>query len=221
MARRQRAGGKGTSAGGPLGNAARDLRDDFVGAPAEPITTGKPPRWPPNPKRVKSNTFHSKVTGNTSLKRADRAAHFRKGGWVSGRAEGGKVDEGAEAQKAREDAAKRIRSTRSMPDAFIVGGPPGRKAGGTVEREEKGEREDKRESKREEKREEEEEAKYKKGGALSQVSKETSKGGLHRSLGIPEGQKIGAARIAKATHSSNPKTRKQANLAQTYAKYRG
>jgi len=143
MARRQRGGG--TSAGGPLGNAARDLKDDFVGVPAETIKTGPPPRWPPKPKRVKSNTFHSKVTGNTSPGRADRAPHYRRGGWVSG---------------------------------------------------------------------------YAKGGALEQVSKETSKGGLHRSLGVPEGQKIGAARIAKATHSSNPKIRREANLAETYAKYR-
>lgn len=55
---------------------------------------------------------------------------------------------------------------------------------------------------------------------LEAVSEETQKGGLHESLGIPQGQKIGAARIAAATHSSNPKTRKEANLAQTYAKYR-
>lgn len=40
-------------------------------------------------------------------------------------------------------------------------------------------------------------------------------GGLHRSLGIPEGQKIPAKRLEAATHSSNPKTRKQANLAKT------
>jgi len=56
---------------------------------------------------------------------------------------------------------------------------------------------------------------------LEAVSESTSKGGLHRSLGIPEGQKIGPARIAAATHSSNPKTRRQARLAQTYNKYRG
>lgn len=55
---------------------------------------------------------------------------------------------------------------------------------------------------------------------LQAVSESTSEGGLHRSLGIPEGEKIGAARIEAATHSSNPKTRRQANLAQTYAKYR-
>lgn len=60
----------------------------------------------------------------------------------------------------------------------------------------------------------------KRGKALEAVSEHTSKGGLHRSLGIPLGQKIGAARIAAATHSSNPKTRRQARLAQTYAKYR-
>ena len=56
---------------------------------------------------------------------------------------------------------------------------------------------------------------------LEAVSEETSKGGLHRSLGIPLGEKIGAKRIAAATHSRNPKTRRQARLAMTYNKYRG
>ena len=42
-----------------------------------------------------------------------------------------------------------------------------------------------------------------------------NKGGLHRSLGVPEGQKIPAGKIEKATHSDNPKVRKQANLAKT------
>jgi len=55
---------------------------------------------------------------------------------------------------------------------------------------------------------------------LQHVSDTTSEGGLHRSLGIPEGQKIGAKRIEAATHSRNPKTRRQANLAKTYARYR-
>jgi len=55
---------------------------------------------------------------------------------------------------------------------------------------------------------------------LQEVAEHTEKGGLHRSLGIPEGQKIGAARIEQATHSSNPKVRRQANLAMTYNKYR-
>lgn len=80
---------------GPLGNAPRDLRDDFVGEPAEEIKAGKPPRWPTGPKRVKSNTFHSKVTGATSIKRADRASHYRRGGWVT-RKIGGPADEATE-----------------------------------------------------------------------------------------------------------------------------
>lgn len=67
---------------------------------------------------------------------------------------------------------------------------------------------------------EDEDEGYAKGGALTDVSKSTSKGGLHRSLGIPEGEKIGAKRIAAATHSKNKKTREEAHLAQTYAKHR-
>ena len=55
---------------------------------------------------------------------------------------------------------------------------------------------------------------------LQHVSETTHAGGLHESLGIPAGQKIGAARIEAATHSKSAKTRRQANLAQTYAKYR-
>ncbi|HXI40681.1 MAG TPA: hypothetical protein VNH83_11910 [Bryobacteraceae bacterium] len=47
-----------------------------------------------------------------------------------------------------------------------------------------------------------------------------SKGGLHRSLGIPEGQKIPAKRVEQATHSDDPKVRKQANLAETFNRYR-
>lgn len=42
-----------------------------------------------------------------------------------------------------------------------------------------------------------------------------NKGGLHRSLGIPEGEKIPKARIEAATHSDNPKTAAQARLAET------
>lgn len=41
------------------------------------------------------------------------------------------------------------------------------------------------------------------------------KGGLHRSLGVPEGEKIPPGRIEAATHSNNPKVRRQANLAKT------
>jgi hypothetical protein len=64
---------------GPLGNSPRDERDDFVGEAADLCKGGKPPRWPPNPTRVKSNTFHAKVSGGTASKRADRTPTFRRG----------------------------------------------------------------------------------------------------------------------------------------------
>lgn len=40
-------------------------------------------------------------------------------------------------------------------------------------------------------------------------------GALHRELGVPEGKKIPASKLAKAAHSSNPTLRKRANLAKT------
>lgn len=40
-------------------------------------------------------------------------------------------------------------------------------------------------------------------------------GALHRSLGVPEGQKIPASKMAAAAHSKNPTTRKRAALAKT------
>lgn len=45
-------------------------------------------------------------------------------------------------------------------------------------------------------------------------------GALHRQLGVPQGQKIPASKLAAAAHSSNPTERKRANLAKTFAKYR-
>ena len=45
-----------------------------------------------------------------------------------------------------------------------------------------------------------------------------NKGGLHRSLGVPEGQKIPAKKLAAAKHSDDPKIAKQANLAATLKK---
>jgi hypothetical protein len=38
---------------------------------------------------------------------------------------------------------------------------------------------------------------------------------LHRHLGVPAGEKIPASKLAKATRSSNPTIRKEANLAKT------
>ncbi len=46
------------------------------------------------------------------------------------------------------------------------------------------------------------------------------KGRLHRALGIPEGQKIPASRLATARHSDNPHMRQMANLAATFAHHR-
>ncbi len=46
-----------------------------------------------------------------------------------------------------------------------------------------------------------------------------NKGGLHRDLGIPAGQKIPVKKLAKAAHSTDPKTKKRAILAQTLSKF--
>jgi hypothetical protein len=43
-------------------------------------------------------------------------------------------------------------------------------------------------------------------------------GKLHRDLGVPEGKKIPAKKLAKAEHSKNPAIRKEANLAKTLKK---
>lgn len=41
------------------------------------------------------------------------------------------------------------------------------------------------------------------------------KGGLHRALHVPEGEKIPASKIEAATHSSNEHVRHMANFAKT------
>lgn len=45
-------------------------------------------------------------------------------------------------------------------------------------------------------------------------------GALHRSLGIPQGQKIPPGKIEAASHSSNKLLKKRAVLAKTFAKFR-
>lgn len=40
-------------------------------------------------------------------------------------------------------------------------------------------------------------------------------GALHKKLGVPEGEKIPAKKLAKAAKSKNPTTRKQVALART------
>lgn len=46
------------------------------------------------------------------------------------------------------------------------------------------------------------------------------KGKLHRELGIPEGEKIGSARIQSAEHSSNPEVRRDAIRAETMSHWK-
>lgn len=41
------------------------------------------------------------------------------------------------------------------------------------------------------------------------------KGALHSHLGVPQGQKIPASKLAKASHSSNPTIKREAALAKT------
>jgi len=67
---------------GPIGNSPRDERDDFVGDAADPARGGKIPTKARGPVRVSGNSFHSKVSGGSSSKRADREPHFRRGGFV-------------------------------------------------------------------------------------------------------------------------------------------
>jgi hypothetical protein len=43
---------------------------------------------------------------------------------------------------------------------------------------------------------------------------------LRAELGVPQGQDIPAAKLAAATHSSNPLERKRADLAETFEKER-
>ena len=43
-------------------------------------------------------------------------------------------------------------------------------------------------------------------------------GKLHRDLGVPQGEKIPAKKLAKAVKSKNPAIRKEANLAKTLKK---
>ena len=40
-------------------------------------------------------------------------------------------------------------------------------------------------------------------------------GALHSHLGVPQGQKIPASKLSKATHSSNPTIKREADLAKT------
>lgn len=54
---------------------------------------------------------------------------------------------------------------------------------------------------------------------LTHVAEEIHPGGLHESLGIPEGQKIPASRLA-ASPGDSTKVKRQKALARTFAKHR-
>ena len=47
-----------------------------------------------------------------------------------------------------------------------------------------------------------------------------NKGALHRNLGVPQGTKIPAKKLAKAATSKSPTIRKEASLAKTLSKLR-
>ena len=68
---------------------------------------GEPPKKSRSPKKVTSNTFHTKVTGPTSNKRPDRPGHFRSGGFVRGRtgADAGDMKAGIPEGAANQEAA--------------------------------------------------------------------------------------------------------------------
>jgi len=46
------------------------------------------------------------------------------------------------------------------------------------------------------------------------------KGGLHRALGVPEGEKIPAAKLAAAQHSSNSHIKHMASFAKTMSGFK-
>lgn len=63
---------------------------------------------------------------------------------------------------------------------------------------------------------------YKSGGAAKWIhGMHMKKGALHRELGVPEGEKIPAKKLERASHSENPKLRKRANLAKTLKHLKG
>jgi hypothetical protein len=52
------------------------------------------------------------------------------------------------------------------------------------------------------------------------LSKPGSRGKLHRELGVPEGEKIPAKKMAKAAKSKSPTIRKEVAFAKTLSKLR-
>ena len=55
---------------------------------------------------------------------------------------------------------------------------------------------------------------------IQKALSESSKGKLHKKLGVAQGKKIPADKLEKASHSKSPLLRKEANLAKTLKKLR-
>lgn len=55
---------------------------------------------------------------------------------------------------------------------------------------------------------------------LTDIAEHMHKGGLHESLHVPLGEKIPEAKIRQALHSHSHRVRKQAQLAETFKKFR-
>lgn len=49
------------------------------------------------------------------------------------------------------------------------------------------------------------------------VASHMHKGALHRALGVPQGKKIPAKKMAKASHSKSPRVRRMVGLAHAFA----
>ena len=58
------------------------------------------------------------------------------------------------------------------------------------------------------------------GGRTKDFHPGGEKGKLHREMGIPEGQKIPADKLRKATHSKDPEIRRDAIRAETMKKWK-
>ena len=55
---------------------------------------------------------------------------------------------------------------------------------------------------------------------MEKASAGMSRGALHRSLKVPAGEKIPATKLAVALRSRNPRIKKMATLAETFAAHR-
>ena len=62
--------------------------------------------------------------------------------------------------------------------------------------------------------------KPKSGNWIKNAINPDKKGSLHKTLGVPEGEKIPKEKLEKATRSKSPLTRKRANLAETLKGFR-